>query len=119
MVSFCGAAEDWRMKAAAPRIAPFRRTFIREWRKHRKMTLEQLAAAIDQVPSNLSMLERGVRGYTQETLEKIASALRTTTAALIERAPGEADAILTLWDQARPRQRQQIVDIARTIIGGE
>lgn len=93
----------------------YRRTFIREWRKHREMTIEQLAALLDDMaPSNLSMLERGIRGYTQETLERIAEALLTTVAALLTRAPKDDD-IFEIWDQAKPGQRRQIVEIAKTI----
>ncbi len=65
----------------------FRRTFLREWRKERKLTLEQLAERIDMTPSHLSMLERGLRGYTQETLEAIAGALSTNPASLLGSQP--------------------------------
>lgn len=94
----------------------FRRTFIRPWRKHRGLTLEQLAAALDDMaPSNLSMLERGQRGYTQDTLERIAEALATDVASLLTRSPADDEEIWAIWERARPRQRQQIVDIAKTI----
>lgn len=98
----------------------FRRTFIRQWRKHRKLTLEQLAARLgDMVPSNLSMLERGQRGYTQLTLERIAVQLGTTAATLLSRGPEEGDDILAIWDQAKPGQRRQIIEIAKTITRAE
>ena len=46
-----------------------RPTFIRQWRKHRDLTLEQLSSRLDDMaPSNLSMLERGLRGYTRRRL---------------------------------------------------
>ena len=95
----------------------FRRTFIREWRKHRGLTLEQLAGRLDDMaPSNLSMLERGQRGYTQETMERIAHALQTDVAALLTRAPGDAgEELRTIWDAAAPGQRRQLVEIARTL----
>ena len=94
----------------------FRRTFIRQWRRHRRLTLEQLAARLgDMVPSNLSMLERGQRGYVQITLERIAAELGTTAATLLSRGPEDGDDIMAIWDQARPGQRRQIVEIAKTI----
>ena len=94
----------------------FRKTFIRQWRHHRGLTLEKLAARLDMTPSHLSMLERGQRGYTQDTLEAVASALQSDVASLLMRDPSDPDAFWSLWDQAKPGQRRQIVDIAKTIL---
>lgn len=93
----------------------FRRTYIREWRKHRNKTLEQLAEALDMTASHFSMLERGQRGYTQETLEAIAEALLTDAASLLMRNPEDGDGIWSIWDNAKPGERTMIVDIAKTI----
>jgi transcriptional regulator with XRE-family HTH domain len=92
-----------------------KRTFIREWRKYRGLTLEQLGARIGMTASNLSMLERGQRGYTQPALEAIAEALQTDPASLLMRDPMSPDAIWTLWDQASQAERRQIVEIARAL----
>lgn len=80
------------------------------------MTLEQLAGRLDMTASHVSMLERGQRGYTQETLEAIADALSTDVASLLMRDPSQEDAIWSLWDQAKPGQRQTIVEITKTIL---
>lgn len=93
----------------------FRRTYIREWRKHRLMTLEQLADRLEMTASHFSMLERGQRGYTQETLEAIANALQTDAASLLMRNPEDQEAIWSIWDNAKPGERQMIVDIAKTV----
>jgi len=55
----------------------FRPTYLRQWRHHRGLTLERLAGRLDMTASHLSMLERGQRGYTQDTLEALARALQT------------------------------------------
>ncbi|WP_049246397.1 XRE family transcriptional regulator [Morganella morganii] len=55
---------------------------IRELRKLRGMTILQLATAIDSDVGNISRLERGIQGYTENTLIKIASALGVTVAEL-------------------------------------
>ncbi len=99
-----------------PRPQKFRRTYIREWREHRNLTLEQLGGRLDMTPSHLSMLERGQRGYTQETLEAIAHALQTDAASLLMRNPADAEAIWSVWDQAKPGQRRQIIEIVKTLI---
>lgn len=98
------------------RSSQFRRTFIREWRQYRTLTLEQLAERLEMTASHLSMLERGQRGYTQETLEAIAHSLQTDAASLIMRNPGDPDAIWSVWDEAKPGQRRTIVEIAKTIV---
>lgn len=95
----------------------FRRTFIREWRAFRGLTLEQLAARIEPMtPSNLSMLERGQRGYSQITLERIAEALRTDVASLLMRNPSDSEALWSLWERALPGERETITEIAETVM---
>lgn len=101
--------------AGMPRPEKFNRTFIREWRKFRNLTLEALADRLNMTPSHLSMLERGQRGYTQETLEAIADALGTDAASLLMRNPTEAEGIWSLWDQAKPGERRQIIEVVKAI----
>lgn len=99
-----------------PPASRFRPTFIRQWRQARNLTLEQLADRLEMTAGHLSMLERGQRGYTQETLEAIADALLTDVASLLMRNPADPDAIWSVWDQAKPGTRRQIVEIAKTLI---
>jgi transcriptional regulator with XRE-family HTH domain len=98
----------------APKRA-YRRTFIKQWRKHRGLTLETLGERIDMTASHLSMLENGKRAYTQETLEALADALQTDVASLLMRNPTDPDAIWSIWDHAKPGERRLIVDIAKTV----
>src|SRR5690606_25485436 len=92
-----------------------RATFIRQWRQHRNLTLEQLADRIDMTPSALSMLERGQRGYQQDTLEIIAEALQTDPASLLMRDPSDEEAIWSIWDNASEAERRQIVSVAAAL----
>lgn len=98
-----------------PKRPAFRKTFIRQWRLHRNMTLEQLAERIDSTASALSMLERGQRGYSQLTLEIIAEALQTDVASLLMRNPEDPDSIWSIWDQASEAEKQQITAIAEAL----
>jgi transcriptional regulator with XRE-family HTH domain len=102
--------------AAMQQKRRFRRTFIREWRQFRNLTLEQLADRLDMTASHLSMLERGQRGYAQDTLEAVAEALQTDAASLLVRNPADPEAIWSVWEQAKPGERRQIVEIAKTLI---
>lgn len=95
----------------------FRKTYIRQWREFRNLTQEQLADRLEMTSSFLSMLERGQRGYTQETMEAIAYALQTDVASLLMRDPSDENAVWSIWEQAKPAERKMIVDIAKTITG--
>lgn len=94
-----------------------RRTFLKEWRKYRGLTLEAAAELADMTAGNLSAMERGAQGYTQAGLEALAEAYRCETGMLLNVDPTGDDAIWTIWERAKPIDRQKIVDIANTIIG--
>ena len=98
------------------RTPQHQKVFVREWRKHRGLTLQMLADRLDMTPSHFSMLERGERGYTQETLEKLESALNTDVGSLLVRDPTDPSEFWSLWDKAKPGQRKQIVEVAKTIV---
>ena len=49
-----------------------RPTFLKEWRKHRKLTLEVASQRAGMTAGNLSAMERGAQGYTQAGLEALA-----------------------------------------------
>jgi len=95
----------------------FQRTFIREWRKKKGLTLERLAERVGLTASHLSMLERGERGYTQETLEALAEELTGgDVASLLMRNPADPEGMWSIWDQAKPGEKRQITELARTLI---
>ena len=100
---------------AHPKRKQFRKTFIREWRLARGLTLEQLADRIGLQASALSYLERGQSAYTQGTLEALAEALGTDPASLIMRNPAEDNAIWSLWDNASPAEKQQITEVVKVL----
>lgn len=93
-----------------------RPNFIRKWRQHRGYTLEQLADMSQMNKGNLSKLERGVYPYNQGVLEALAHALMTEPASLLMRDPTEPRAIWSLWDQAKPVEKDQIVQLAETVL---
>lgn len=98
-----------------PKRKQFRKTYIRQWRLARGLTLEQLADRIGVQASALSYLERGQSAYTQGTLEAVAEALGTDPASLIMRNPTEDDAIWSLWDNATAAEKQQITDVVKVL----
>ncbi|AAL49625.1 unknown [Sinorhizobium phage PBC5] len=87
------------------------RHFIKEWRKHRRMTQEQLASAVGSAVSSVSQLESGKQGYSQATLEALAVVLQCSPADLLsvnpieglpdEQPREEARSLLSLLDNLR------------------
>jgi transcriptional regulator with XRE-family HTH domain len=102
-----------------PRLKPdprYGETQIRAWRKHRGLTLEQLAERIGVTHATLSRIERGKQPYNQVLLESMADALQTDVASLLIRDPADPDGIWSIWEQANRGQRRQLVDIAKTLL---
>lgn len=91
-----------------------RRHFIKEWRKHRGLTQDQLADRVGVATSTISQLETGKQGYSQPTLEAIADALQCEPADLLMRNPQTPDAIWTIFEGLDPPAMNQIIEIAKT-----
>jgi transcriptional regulator with XRE-family HTH domain len=91
------------------------RWFLKEWRKHRGYTQDRLAEMTGLSKPFISQLERGDRGYTQDTLELFAEALQCAPSDLLMRDPSDPEGLWTVYDQLRPVERVQLVEIAKTI----
>lgn len=92
-----------------------RRLFIKEWRKYRHLTQEQLAERAGMSVGNVNHLEQAKQNYTQDALERLAEALQCEPAHLMIVDPTRDNAIWSIWERAAPGERQMIVDIAKTI----
>lgn len=97
--------------------------FLREWRKHREMTLEAVAEAVGEITgdgfthASLSRIERGRQPYSQPQLEALATVYRTDPGSLLMRNPADPDAIWSIWDQAKTgEQRRMIRELASTVL---
>ena len=102
-----------------PRVGnPKRRRphFIRQWRQFRGLTQEKLADRLNTTKANISRIESLKQGYTQDFLEACADALLTDSASLIMRDPTDPEGMWSIWDQAKPAERRQIIEIAKTLI---
>ena len=109
-------------RKARPHPKPTRRpTYIRSWRKHRGLTLAQLAdrlvveLEIEISEGQLSRIERGETPYSQDILEALAAALRCEPADLIMRDTAQPDAIWSLLDTLKPAERQQAVEVIKAL----
>jgi len=107
-----------RLGAGGPR----RKTFLREYRKKAGLTLERAierfveAGLDDMSEAQLSRIETGKQPYTQDFLEAAADAYGTDPASLLMRDPGDPEGIWSIWDNALPGQRREIVDHAKITV---
>lgn len=97
-------------------------TQIRAWRKHRDLTLEKLAERlmIEQEliisDGQLSRIERGEQGYTQDLLEALAYVLRAAPADLIMRDPKRpTDPLQAMISEMSEPERQQAVAVIQAL----
>src|SRR5262245_37560356 len=93
-----------------------RKTYFKEWRLYRGLTQQRLADRMNTTKANISRIESGKQAYTQDYLEACADALNIDPASLIMRDPSDPAAIWSLWEQAKPAQRQQIVRATHKIM---
>lgn len=105
-------------KKVVPRFRgqPRRRTFFREWRKYRGLTLEQASERAGMSVGNLSAMERGAQSYTQLGLEALAAVYDAEPGWLLNVDPTRDDAIWSIWERAKPGERDQIVAVARALV---
>lgn len=103
-------------KRVLSRFKARRRTFFREWRKYRDMTLERAAEAAGMTAGNLSAMERGAQGYTQAGLEALAEAYSCDPAHLLMVDPSRDDVMWSIWERAKEGERRMISEVAKTIV---
>lgn len=105
-----------REKQVTPRFkkGPARH-YIKAWRKHRRLTQEQLAGRVDMSPASISQLENGHQGYTQSTLEALADALNCQPGDLLIRDPLAGEAPWSILDSLRPETRRQALAMLRAL----
>jgi transcriptional regulator with XRE-family HTH domain len=111
------ATHNAGMSTVKPRFKPQPpRHFVRQWRNHRGLTLEELAERVGVTHGALSQLETGRTRYTQKMMEALADALNCTVADLLIRDPSDPEGIWSIWDNAKPGERRQIVEVAKTLL---
>jgi transcriptional regulator with XRE-family HTH domain len=104
------------IRRTAPKPVKRRRTFVREWRQYRDMTLERLADLIGLTYVSVSRIERGLQPYKQQTIEALAAALMTDVQSLLTRDPNHPEDIWPIWDRATRTERAEIVEHAKLIL---
>lgn len=97
------------------------RHFIKEWRKQRGMTQQQLADLVGVVVSSISQLETGKQGYSQSMLENLAKALGCEPWDLLHvdpRKEGDVTDLSQLLKGASPEQRAEAIGFVKGLLRG-
>lgn len=94
LAPLCGALAAARQCApmARPDHQSSQRQFLRVWRKHRKLSQEELADRAGVTHGLISQLERGITGLTHDRLESLANVLGCNAADLLAGPPPAIDA---------------------------
>lgn len=93
------------------------RHFIRQWRKYRGLTQEQLAGRLGVVTSSVSQLETGKQGYSQPVLEELAVALNCSVTDLLGVDPTKEGEVVDLMRLINDRNRDQAIRVLRALTG--
>jgi transcriptional regulator with XRE-family HTH domain len=89
--------------------------FLREWREFRKMTQEELAAAVGTSKSVISEKESGERGLSNKWLERLAPALKVQKGWILEQDPNQIGAdLLEIWGEIPATDRPRVLQILET-----
>lgn len=104
----------------------FNRTYIREWRQHRGLSLRQLAARLEYEPGgdpalshvSIGRIERGEQPYSQGTLEMLASALGVEPADLLSVHPERKADIIDLRQIESEQLRENIRRVVQALRAG-
>jgi transcriptional regulator with XRE-family HTH domain len=91
--------------------------YLREWRKFRGMTQQELATAVETNANMIQYLESGERGLSAKWLRRLAPVLDTSSGMILDHNPYDLDSdIIDIWATASNREKRQIADVAKAIV---
>lgn len=100
----------------------YKRTYIKEWRQKRGLSLRKLAGRIEAAPgeelisfSSLARIEKGQQPYSQPIIEGIAAALDVTVPMLLEINPDFEGEVIDLLRHMDKRQREESIRILKAL----
>lgn len=101
----------------------YSKTFIREWREHRGLSLRRLADRIEMPDgetlshASIGRIENGQQPYSQPILEALAHALDVEVTDLISVDPTKEGEVVDLVRLINDKNRDQAIRILRAITG--
>lgn len=105
----------------------YKKTYIKEWRERRGLSLRRLAERLEQTPggdllishTSIGRIEKGQQPYSQPILEAIAEALGVSASTLLEVNPekdGDVIDITLRLNKAPADLRKQAIDILEALL---
>lgn len=105
----------------------YRKTYIKEWRHKRGLSLRRLAERLEQTPggdllvshASIGRIEKGKQPYSQPILEALAEALGVATWMLLEVNPekdGDVIDITLRLGKAPPELREQAISVLQALL---
>jgi transcriptional regulator with XRE-family HTH domain len=79
----------YNMHMAKKLSVRFTRHYAREWREHRKLTLEEAGYRMGRSHTLLSRIERRLVGLSQPTLDEMSRVYRVTRGTILDRPPSK------------------------------
>lgn len=95
---------------------PKPRYFFKEWRKYRGYTQEEAAEIIGVTAPSISQLETGKQGFTDSTLEALATAYTCQPGDLLMRNPLDVDAPWSIWDNIKLEDRPRALKALKVFV---
>ncbi|HWJ72692.1 MAG TPA: helix-turn-helix transcriptional regulator [Kaistia sp.] len=106
----------------------YSRTFIREWRLSRGLSLRKLSSMTASHPggepvishASLGRIEKGEQPYSQAVLEAVSRALNVPTALLLESRPDEnfeTQELIADFRTLDPSKRRQVINFVKFLVG--
>jgi len=89
---------------------------LKYWRTRRKLSQENLGAALGVTQGLISQWESGETEPPLSRIFELAEALNCRPADLVEHTPEEIDALLTIWKSLKPiakKQSLQLMEVLR------
>jgi transcriptional regulator with XRE-family HTH domain len=105
------------MAKSGKRRKTYRHWYLRDWRKDRGLTLEQLANRVGSTAASISRYEKGEQPYSQPILEALADALSCAPADLIMRPPGSSDRLMAVFSDLDPETQKQAMAVIKALSG--
>lgn len=91
--------------------------YLKEWRKFRGMTQQELADRLDTSKSVISDMERGELQLSPKWLRRIAPILETQPGHILDHDPATLDNdIIDIWSHIDLRDRDQAIRVLRSFV---
>lgn len=102
--------------------AKFGNHYIKEWRRHRKISLRKLADRMESEPgvelisyASLGRIENGIQPYSEPILEALADALDVPAHHLISRKPDTDAEVVSIFEGLDESQKLQALAVLKAI----